>query len=186
MGTGVLIYTWARMDKLALTFGCLVAILVLAEARPPKNMFGYVCNGNSTCEEGARMCGQRMKEAFQNKAKRERNDQKENMKICIEQVDIEFPDDPEFYKSRQFWKSIDENKMKQLKKCIMEKNGFIDRSGRIDRGSILSDIRGSFSDDRNLLSSMVSAIDTCPEPEELKMWDFFKCLGSTCIKSIAI
>jgi len=167
-------------------------------------MFGDVCNGNSTCEEGALQCGERMKEAFMEKAKRERNVHRENMKQCIEQVDIEFPEwgeggkdreggrrhgggrGKDGFNHREFWTSIDENKLKELKKCIMEKNGFIDGSGRINRDNILSDIRESFSDQSNLLSSMVSAIDTCPEPQELKMWEFFKCLGNTCIKNITI
>ncbi|CAL4092225.1 unnamed protein product [Meganyctiphanes norvegica] len=197
------------MNKAVVAFGCLMALLVLVEARPPKGKgFDDICAGNSTCEEGARICKDRMKDSFMKKGKRDRKMHFANMKECAEQLDIELPERPEDgsgehrhggdggrrggeggkhgHEHKGLYGSMDEDQMMELKKCIMEKAGVIDGSGLLNREPILTNIQEAFADDSNLLSTMASAVNTCPEPEDVKVWEFFKCLSEVCINNITL
>merc|ERR1719369_1686724 len=132
----------------------------------------------------------------------------EQLEQCFEQLDIEMPEWAKGNWSKSegekrpgagghhggekpdhssFWEKIGKDKLMELKKCIMVKHGIINNDGLLNRAPILSAINETFTgDDSNLLSSMVLAVGTCPEPKDLKILEYFFCLANTCVKNIRI
>merc|ERR1719206_132352 len=112
----------------------------------------------------------------------------ENMKLCGQDLGIDLPElsEGEKFNKGTLIGSLTETKMADLKKCVMEKAGLIDASGLLIRSTFKERVQSAFADDNNLLNVMVEAVDTCPEPQELKMMDFFNCMGEACINNITL